>query len=159
RLYYGGNYGWPLYEGVSGDPDYNDPLYNYEHGFDQETGGYNCAVTGGTFYAPGSRSYPRTYFGHYFFAGLSGNWIRPCGPQTGNLKVFGSATDQLTVDLAEDANGSIYYLGLFGTIHRIKYNQNLPPGGGLHLAVQAGPFSGSVRNLPGAGPARTGCLD
>ena len=32
RLWWGGNYGWPNYQGTSGDPDYTDPDYEYEHG-------------------------------------------------------------------------------------------------------------------------------
>jgi glucose/arabinose dehydrogenase len=138
RLYWGGNYGWPIYEGYSGDPNYTDPLYTYVHQTDPETGTYDCAVTGAAFYAPGARPFPRPYVGQYFFADLCGNWIRQYNPQTGAVSVFASDTDQLTVDLAEDAQGSLFYLGLLGTVHKIKYSGAPPtPGHGVHLGATA----------------------
>jgi glucose/arabinose dehydrogenase len=142
RLYWGGNYGWPTYQGFSGDPDYTDPLYDYPHGTDPETGTEDCAITGGSFYTGGSQGFPAAYNGQYFFADLCGNWIRQYSPQTGAVQVFAADTDpaSLTVDLAQDAEGRLYYLDLYGPVHRIDYvlhreplfsfHAPLPPGGG-----------------------------
>ena len=127
RLWYGGNYGWPIYEGVSGDPDYTDPEVTYEHGTDPETGGFNCAVTGALFYGPGTRPFPRHYIGDYFYADLCANWIRRYDPNTSEVTVFASDTDSLTVDLAQDNKGNMYYVGLGGTIHRITYSPTPSP--------------------------------
>jgi glucose/arabinose dehydrogenase len=136
RLYWGGNYGWPIYEGYSGDPDYTDPLYDYEHGDDPDTGGYNCAITGATFYGPGVRQYPRSYVGDYFFADFCGQWIKRYDPPTGSVTVFAAGTGQYMIDLAVDAHGSLYYLGWDGLVYRITYSPPAPPGG-PHLG-QAG---------------------
>jgi glucose/arabinose dehydrogenase len=139
RLYSGGNYGWPIYEGYSGDPNYTDPLYDYPHGTDPETGTENCAITGGSFYSGGSQGFPAAYQGQYFFADLCGDWIRQYNPQTGSVQLFAAYTDWLTVDLAQDAQGRLYYLGLYGTVHQISYIARAvpvpmlvapPPGGG-----------------------------
>src|SRR5262249_33140013 len=45
---YGGNFGWPIHEGIAGDPNYVDPFFAYDPSY----GGGNCAIIGGSFYAP-----------------------------------------------------------------------------------------------------------
>src|SRR5262249_32455391 len=60
----GANYGWPNVEGVSGNPNYTDPLFAYG----PSTPGFanNAAITGGTFYAPGTVEFPSSYVNGYF---------------------------------------------------------------------------------------------
>jgi glucose/arabinose dehydrogenase len=157
RLYAGGNYGWPSYEGYSNDPNFTDPLYAYGHGTDAETGTDDCAITGGAFYTGGSQGFPASYQGQYFFMDLCGNWIRRYDPQTGAVTLFAQGTEKLTVDLAQDAEGRLYYLGLYGTVHRIEYvlhrapvfsHSYQPPPGGDGVPGP-GPLSPSAHALPG----------
>jgi glucose/arabinose dehydrogenase len=121
RLYWGANYGWPKYEGFSGDPLYTDPLYAYEQGTDPQTGSFNCAITGATFYGPGVRQFPRPYIGDYFFADFCGGWIRRYDLPTGTVSVFAQDTGQFMIDLAVGPNGSLYYLAWDGLIYRIDH--------------------------------------
>ena len=50
----GANYGWPETEGATSDPRFVSPRYAYNH----STGG--CAITGGAFYSPLTRSFRPT---------------------------------------------------------------------------------------------------
>ncbi len=47
----GANYGWPLAEGPSSDPDYTDPFHYYGHN-------EGCAITGGAFYESPVLAFP-----------------------------------------------------------------------------------------------------
>ncbi len=139
RLWYGGNYGWSIYEGYSNNPDYTDPEYTYAHGTDPETGSFNCAITGGRFYGPGVRQFPREYGGDYFFTDFCGSWIRRRDRITGAVSVFASDTAALVVDLAVDAQGSLYYMAYVpGAIYRISYTPPAPilPPPGLDNAAR-----------------------
>jgi glucose/arabinose dehydrogenase len=126
RLWYGGNYGWPIYEGYSNNPDYTDPEYAYEHGTDPETGSFNCAVTGAAFYGPGVRQFPREYVGDYFFTDYCGQWIKRIDRVTGTVSLFASDAPPLAVDVAVDSQGSLFYLSQFGGIYRITYAHPSP---------------------------------
>ena len=69
----GANYGWRAARAVPTDPaGFKQPFYAYIRTAAQPTG---CAITGGTFYNPTRRSFPRSYVGDYFFADLCGGWI------------------------------------------------------------------------------------
>src|SRR5262245_50938169 len=57
----GGNYGWPIVEGVGNNPDFLNPIYAYDHS------NGSCAITGATFYTPVTPRFPTDYFGGYFF--------------------------------------------------------------------------------------------
>jgi glucose/arabinose dehydrogenase len=121
QLWYGGNYGWPLYEGFSQNPDFTDPLHVYSHGADPDTGSINCAITGGAFYGPGVRQFPREYISDYFFTDLCGQWIRRRDPNTGAVSVFASNTAEAPIDLAVNSQGSLFYVAYGGTVYRINY--------------------------------------
>jgi glucose/arabinose dehydrogenase len=131
QLWYGGNYGWPIYEGIVGDPDFTDPLHTYQHGTDPETGSFNCAITGGTFYGPGVRQFPREYVGDYFFTEFCGGWIRRRDAHTGAVTVFASNTANTPIDLAVDSQGSLFYVSYAGAVYRIQYVGAAPIVGGV----------------------------
>src|SRR5262249_20978299 len=61
----GANYGWPVHEGPSSDPNYTPPLYAYGHGSGPDQG---CAIIGGAFYNPAVTSFPASYVGRFLFA-------------------------------------------------------------------------------------------
>jgi glucose/arabinose dehydrogenase len=119
----GGNYGWPIYEGYSNDPNYVSPLYAYPSGVtDPDTGAFVCAIVGGTFYNPDNQQFPADYAGTYFFSDLCGNWIKQLNPDTGDVTVFATGTAGDKVDLLVDSNGSLDYLSLDdGAVYRIDY--------------------------------------
>jgi glucose/arabinose dehydrogenase len=128
QLFFGANYGWPIFEGNSNDPDFADPLHIYAHGTDPDTGSVNCAITGATFYGPGAQQFPRSYAGDYFFADLCGGWIRRRDWVTGEVTVFASDTAILPVDLAVNSQGSLFYLNFDGQVYRIDYTGAPAPG-------------------------------
>jgi glucose/arabinose dehydrogenase len=138
QLQKGGNYGWPIYEGDSNDPDFVDPLVAYEHGTDPETGTFNCAITAGRFYGPGVRQFPREYIGDYFFADFCGNWIKRRDANTEAVTLFASDTSVFPLDLAVDVKGSLYYLNWDGLIFRIDYVgvPPVPPMPGISVAAR-----------------------
>jgi len=115
----GANYGWPMFEGVSGTAGFRDPYYSYGQRGVEPNG---CAITGGAFYAPGTAvPYPRPFDRAYFFADFCSGWIyavrakRPTAPV-----LFATGIDQ-PVDLLEN-DGSIYYLARgSGKVMRIDY--------------------------------------
>src|SRR5262245_6677470 len=80
----GGNYGWPLYEGYSEDPDYVSPVLAYGPGF----GGANCSINGGAFYNPTVMQFPTEYEGTYFFGDYCGGWIKRYDAATGKVTDF-----------------------------------------------------------------------
>jgi len=118
----GANYGWELCEGRTGCPSgIKLPYYTYPHtGSHQPTG---CAITGGTFYNPRHRSFPKSYVGDYFFSDLCGGWIYKIETtgSTRNVTRFATNLGE-PVDLDVRPNGALYYLSHFGTVGRIQYN-------------------------------------
>lgn len=138
----GGNYGWPIVEGVSNDPRFRPPLFTYPHGPSGESG---CAITGGAFYdfaASGSTPagvipFPASYSGSYFFSDFCSGWIRRLDPNAGNaVSAFASGIDG-PVDLRVGPDGALYYLAYgfrheIGAVGRIVYTANDAPS----IAVQ-----------------------
>ncbi len=116
----GANYGWPRYEGPESNPKYRSPVFAYRHGSTKTTG---CAITGGAFYDPTTRRFPRGYVGDYFFADYCGGWIRRLDAATGD--VTGFATGLSTpVALEVSKGGSLYYLSRgagAGSVGKIRY--------------------------------------
>jgi glucose/arabinose dehydrogenase len=128
-LYPGLNYGWPIREGIAGDPNYTDPLYAYPSGvIDPDTGDFVCAIVGGTFYNPDTAQFPDLYTGTYFFSDLCGHWIKRFNPDTGEVQVFATGTPGNKVDLAVDSGGSLYYLSQDngGRLYRVDYAEPSP---------------------------------
>ncbi len=74
----GANFGWPVVEGPSNnpDPDYTYPFHAYEHD------GVVCAITGGAFYESPVLTFPTAYRGDYYYADYCGGWIRRIDPVT-----------------------------------------------------------------------------
>jgi glucose/arabinose dehydrogenase len=113
----GGNYGWPLEEGPSDNPDFIAPVYAYRRLSEL---GYGCAISGGTFYRPPSPTFPARYLGSYFFSDYCGSWIARLDPD-GGADVFAQATGGL-VDLDVGPDGALYYLTHFtGVVRRIAF--------------------------------------
>lgn len=120
----GSNYGWPLSEGSTTDARFRSPVFAYPHG----TGAANgCAITGGTFYNPGTVQFPSSFVGKYFFADYCNNWIRVLDPATRTAQGFASAVSG-PVDLRVGPDGLLYYLARgAGTVGRVRAVSNQPP--------------------------------
>ncbi len=150
RLVKGGNYGWPLAEGMSNDPQFINPLFTYNHN------GNGAAVVGGTFYS--GATFPASYSGQYFIADLVQGVMRVVNPDTGAATTFATGL-ALPTDVETGPDGSVYWSSIgpdFGAIYRISYvgNANRPPhavanadvtSGGLPLTVN---FDGSASSDP-----------
>ena len=136
----GANYGWPECEGDCADPSFTDPFYWYGHN------GRDASITGGFVYR-GSQ-FPAEYYGNYFFADYTQNWIRRLaldanGNMTGvfNFEPIDGSLDGPygdIVHLTEGPDGALYYTDLgysdvtgqsgVSKIRRIRFVQsNLPP--------------------------------
>jgi len=112
----GANFGWPLYEGISGDPNFDDPVYAYAH---TSAGG---AITSTAFYQ--GNLFPTEYEGDFFFADLPNQVIRRIDLDQGQIS---SVTDFATgvggpVDIEIGPDGALYYLEIFtGNVVRVEY--------------------------------------
>lgn len=125
----GANYGWPRYEGSRPEQDgrFTRPIFAYRHGSGPATG---CAITGGTFYNPQpedpltAKLFPPDYEGDYFFADFCSGWIRVLDTgdeEVGDEKVSPFATGiNFPVDLKVNQDGSLYYLSLAGSVHKVQ---------------------------------------
>ena len=124
----GANFGWPLAEGPSDDPDFRDPFYFYPH-----VNGA-CAITGGAFYESPVLAFPSGYHGDYFYADYCAGWIRRINPDTGTDTSFASGIVS-PVDLKVGPDGALYYLTRQdGRIGRISYTVSEPPDIGVQPA-------------------------
>lgn len=114
----GGNYGWPNTEGPTTNPQYVSPLYYYAN-----NNAVECAIAGGTFYAPEVRQFPALYVESYFFQDLCGGWIhRLDQAASSNSFATGLASP---VDILVGQDGSLYYLTHDGVVARIRWNRHL----------------------------------
>ena len=118
----GANYGWPRYEGPESNPDYRNPVFAYGHGSTNTTG---CAITGGAFYNPTTRQFPKGYVGDYFFADFCGGWIRRLDAATGEVSGFATGLS-MPVALEVSKAGELYYLlrgssSTPGSVSKIRY--------------------------------------
>jgi glucose/arabinose dehydrogenase len=110
----GANYGWPLAEGPSDDPDHTDPFHYYGRSD-------GCAITGGAFYNPPLVQFPGSYLGDYFFADYCSGWIRRLDVGSGTDSGFASGIAS-PVDLKVGPDGALYYLARGGSrVGRISY--------------------------------------
>jgi glucose/arabinose dehydrogenase len=129
----GANYGWSGGEtdGFGQSPPgpgvYHDPLLAYNHTGGPAGGG--SGIVGGVFYDPEVAQFPSSYVGKYFYADLSGGWIRvfdPAHPGTAadpdTSSSFASGIPANLVDLNVDSAGNLYVLALDGTVWRISYS-------------------------------------
>jgi len=148
----GGNYGWPITEGVANNPNYLDPLYAYDH-----TG--QCAISGGTFYTPLTPRFAPAYFGAYFFADYCGGWIKWRAPDTGAVTNFASGISS-PVDVAAWLDGRLYYLARgsgssTGVVARIDYTSLsvLVTANGIHgmqTITSGNPLTVAIAFSPGS---------
>jgi glucose/arabinose dehydrogenase len=120
RIVRGGNYGWPLKEGMctSQCDGFVDPVYVYNHD------GQSAAVTGGPVYH--GSMFPPSYQGSLFFGDYAKGFIRRA-----ELDADGAVTAVhdfdttagSVVDIKQAADGSLYYLTYFpGALYRVTYN-------------------------------------
>ena len=116
----GSNYGWPVEEGPSANPNFRAPLFSYAHGISPTTG---CAIAGGAFYNPTTAQFPQSFVGKYFFADLCSGWIRVFDPASATASSFASGIAN-PVDLKVGADGSLYYLARgAGAVFRVQFSQ------------------------------------
>jgi glucose/arabinose dehydrogenase len=116
----GANYGWPLAEGPSSNPDFTDPFLYYGRAD-------GCAITGGAFYRPPTLTFPSGYHGDYFYADYCSGWIRRVDPVTGSRSGFATGISE-PVDLKIGPDGALYYLSRGAAkVGRISYAAAEPP--------------------------------
>lgn len=116
----GANYGWPLAEGPSDNPDFTDPFLYYGRA-------EGCAITGGVFYRSATLAFPSEYHGDYFYADYCEGWIRRVDPVTGARSGFATGVT-VPVDLKVGPDGALYYLSRgTGKVGRISYAAAEPP--------------------------------
>jgi glucose/arabinose dehydrogenase len=120
RIVKGGNYGWPLKEGMcqSSCAGFINPTYTYPHA------GESAAITAGPVYR--GNMFPPEYQGDIFFGDYAKGFIR-----TGDLDANGDVTavhdfDDLAgsvVDFKVAPDGSLYYITYYpGALYRVTYN-------------------------------------
>jgi glucose/arabinose dehydrogenase/chitodextrinase len=127
----GKNYGWPCYEGVNTQPQYQSftqcqqlspsavtpPVYTYSHSV-------GSALIGGPFYS--GTTYPEQYRGSFFFIDYTANFIRRLQFDAGNnpTSVVSFATNVAApVAIEQGPDGNLYYLSFTtGEIRRIRFN-------------------------------------
>ncbi|MFX0594499.1 PQQ-dependent sugar dehydrogenase [Melissospora conviva] len=120
RIVRGGNYGWPVHEGVctSGCAGYVNPIHAYPHD------GESAAVTAGPVYRGGL--FPAAYRGNLFFGDYAKGFIkRAVLDAGGNVTAVHDFDVNVgsVVDLKVAPDGSLYYLTYFpGALYRIGYD-------------------------------------
>lgn len=115
----GGNYGWPATEGPTSDPDYISPIHFYAN-----SNAVECAIAGGTFYAPEIRQFPQTFVESHFFSDLCGGWIRRLDASA-TPGEFATALSN-PVDLRAADDGALLYLARGGgVLRRVQWNEHL----------------------------------
>lgn len=116
----GGNYGWPVHEGVctSGCAGYRDPIHAYHHD------GQSSAVTGGPVYR--STMFPPEYRGDLFFADYARGFIKHADlAEDGTITAVSDFDTQSgsVVDMKVAPDGSMYYITYYpGALYRVSYD-------------------------------------
>jgi glucose/arabinose dehydrogenase/PKD repeat protein len=120
RIVKGGNYGWPLKEGVcqSSCAGFIDPTYAYPHA------GESAAITAGPIYR--ADMFPEEYRGDFFFGDYAKGFIRNADLDANGDVSAVHEFDELAgsvVDLKVAPDGSLYYITYFpGALYRVTYN-------------------------------------
>ena len=120
RIVKGGNYGWPLHEGIclTDCAGVIDPIYTYPHA------GESSAVTGGPVYRAGM--FPSEYQGDLFFGDYAKGFIKNADlDANGDVIAAHDFDDQAgsVVDLKVAPDGSLYYITYYpGALYRVGYN-------------------------------------
>ncbi len=129
RIVKGGNYGWPVHEGVCpGEcPGFVNPIHAYPHNGD------SAAVTGGPVYR--GDMFPTEYQGDLFYGDYAQGFIKTADlDANGNVTAVRDFDVQAgsVVDLKVAPDGSLYYLTYWpGALYRVTYNTE------SHLPVAA----------------------
>ncbi|GLZ28912.1 hypothetical protein Lesp02_11020 [Lentzea sp. NBRC 105346] len=116
----GGNYGWPLKEGMctSSCTGFINPIHTYPHN------GNSAAVTGGPVYR--GDMFPAEYQGSFFFGDYAQGWIKRAKLDgSGNVTSVQDFDTQAgsVVDLKVAPDGSLYYITYYpGALYRVGYN-------------------------------------
>jgi glucose/arabinose dehydrogenase len=147
----GRNYGWPLTEGSTNNPDFCSPFftYNRNNGFP-----IGCAIIGGAFYNPSVQKFPGQYLGKYFFADYCNWWIDLLDTTTGTATAFATGLGNMSgIDVGPD--GNLYYLQIdliagTSTVNRISYNGVLAPQINTQPADQLAPVGYPATFIVGA---------
>ncbi len=147
----GCNYGWPLDEGYTNDPDICSPLFAYSHSSGFPVG---CAIIGGAFYNPSVQRFPGQYVGKYFFADYCNWWIDVLDLTTHTASAFATGLRNLS-DMDVGPDGNLYYLGIdlttgISTVNRISYTGNLTPQINTQPADQLAPVGYPATFIVGA---------
>ena len=122
RIVKGGNYGWPLKEGLcnSGCAGFIDPIHAYPHN------NASAAVTGGPVYR--GEMFPDDYRGDLFFGDYAygDGFLKNADLDSdGNVTAVHDFDEQAgsVVDLKVAPDGSLYYLTYWpGALYRVTYN-------------------------------------
>jgi glucose/arabinose dehydrogenase len=123
----GKNFGWPDAEGNSSNTAYVNPVYAYMHGSGD---GRGCAITGGTFFNPGTTNYPPQYAGKYFLMDFCNNWINYIDLSVSPATRFPFATSigGNSLSIATGPDGNLYYLERSsGSLFKIVYSNTAAP--------------------------------
>ena len=136
----GCNYGWPLTEGYTNDPDFCSPFFTYNRNTGFPIG---CAIVGGAFYNPPVQRFPSQYLGKYFFADYCNFWIDVLDTTTRTASAFARGLGNLS-DMDVGPDGNLYYLQIdlttgTSTVNRISYTGNLAPQINMQPADQLAP--------------------
>jgi glucose/arabinose dehydrogenase len=116
----GGNYGWPVKEGVctADCAGYIDPIHTYNHN------GQSAAVTGGPIYR--GTMFPAEYQGNLFFGDYATGFIkRAVLDGSGHVVSVHDFDTQAgsVVDMKVAPDGSLYYITYYpGALYRVAYN-------------------------------------
>jgi glucose/arabinose dehydrogenase len=112
----GANYGWPTAEGNSGNPNFTNPVFAYNHN------GSGASITGGAFYD--GTTFPTEYHGSYFYGDYVDNYIRRLTfDENGNLLAdegFATAAPS-PVDIEYYGDAIWFTSNGTGTLRRITY--------------------------------------
>ena len=142
----GANFGWSGgntdgfgHSSPPGPGVYHDPLLAYNHSGGPAGGG--IAIVGGAFYDPSTPQFPASYAGKYFYADLSGGWIRvfdPANPGSAlnpdTSSLFASGIADTLHDVEVDQAGNLYYLTGAGTVVKVSFQTPGIPAAGPTLA-------------------------
>jgi uncharacterized repeat protein (TIGR03806 family) len=162
----GANYGWPTADhGPTTDPRFRGPIYWYPE----------SSITGGAFYNPATRQFPKYYWGKYFFADFKLGWIKtldpddPFRPARASDFITGLGTWSV-LDIKIAADGSLYYLRRnawvrdqdfkpnTGALYKVRFTgDRTPPNISRDLPNQPVPLGGSATfriSATGTAPVR-----
>lgn len=131
----GANYGWPLAEGVAGNPAFTDPIHAYP-----PIAGRSIV---GAAFAPAASDWPAAWRGRFFFGDWAAHWIKaldPANPAAPPLTLARGLDHPVAFEFAADGSllvlnrGTIWRDGKrwradSGSLVRIRYTGEAAAGG------------------------------